>query len=206
LTLIIFFTNGRYRLPLLVILIPFAVIGAMDLFSSLRGKKRRRAGMAGAIMIAFLMIAFLPIRATDDVTAYYNTHAIILDKKGFTSEAIVYWKASSDMNRPYSAFADLSLAGKYFQRGDFQGGNFFLSKISDYSFAAASKYELLGDVMTRRNHLPEAIAAYERSLEINSGQRRILAKLIHLYRVADPPKAVLAEERLRHVASFYDLM
>lgn len=205
-TLIVFFTNGRYRLPLLVILIPFAVIGAMHLFSSLKEKLLRQAGITGAIMITFLFIEFLPVQATDDVTAYYNTHAIILDSKGFTNEAIMYWKTSSDMNKPYSAFANLSLAGKYFQRGDVPAGNMYLNKIPDDSFAAASKYELSGDVIVYKNQIPDAISAYKRSLEINPGQRRVVAKLIRLYRGTDPPQAIQEEERLKYISSFYDLM
>ena len=82
----------------------------------------------------------------------------------------------------------------------------YLNKIPDDSFAAASKYELSGDIMTYKNRIPEAISAYKKSLEINSGQRRVLAKLIRLYRSINPSKAVQEEERLKYISSFYDLM
>jgi 4-amino-4-deoxy-L-arabinose transferase-like glycosyltransferase len=203
LTLIVFFTSARYRLPLLVILIPFAAMAVWHLTSSIRKKVFRQTVLPGVIIVSFLIIEFLPVRATDDVTAYFNTHAIILDSKGFTNEAIMYWKTSSDMNKSFSAFANLALAGKYFQRGDLQSGNYYLNKIPDNSFAAASKYELFGDIMTHNNQLPEAISAYKKSLEINSGQRRVLAKLIHLYSSKDPQKAVQEEARLKYLSSFY---
>jgi tetratricopeptide (TPR) repeat protein len=206
LTLIAFFTSGRYRLLMPVVLIPFAAMGIMELLSSFANRQFRRALSAGGIITAFLIFGFLPVRATDDRSAYYNTHAIILDSKGYSDEAIRYWKISSEMNRPYSAFANLSLAGKYYQRGNIQMGNFYLEKIPDDSFAAAPKYELMGDLAVHRKDAVKAAAAYERSLTINSGQRLPRMKLIRLYETLDPPRAEKEEKTLAYIKSFYDLM
>ena len=206
LTLLVFFTAGRYRLLMPVILIPFAALGIMEILSSFRNRQYRKTLLFGAIISIFLIIGFLPVRATDDKSAYYNTHAIILDSKGFGDEAIRYWKVSSEMQKPYSAFANLSLAAKYYQRGNVQMGSFYLEKIPDESFAAASKYELMGDVMIHRKDAGKAASAYERSLAINSGQRLPRMKLIRIYRVIDPPRAKEEEKTLSHITSFYDLM
>jgi len=206
LTLLVFFTAGRYRLLMPVILIPFAALGIMEILSSFRNRQYRKTLLFGAIISIFLIIGFLPVRATDDKSAYYNTHAIILDSKGFGDEAIRYWKVSSEMQKPYSAFANLSLAAKYYQRGNVQMGSFYLEKIPDESFAAASKYELMGDVMIHRKDAGKAVAAYERSLAINSGQRLPRMKLIRIYRVIDSPRAKEEEKTLSHITSFYDLM
>lgn len=206
LTLVAFFTTGRYRLPMAVILIPFAALGIMETLSSFRNRQYRKTLLAGGIISIFLIIGFLPVRATDDRSAYYNTHAIILDAKGFGDEAIRYWKVSSEMNKPYSAFADLSLAAKYYQRENIQMGSFYLEKIPDDSFAAAPKYELKGDLMMHRKDASKAVAAYERSLAINSGQRLPRMKLIRIYRVLDPPRAKEEEKTLSYITSFYDLM
>ncbi len=206
LTLIVFFTTGRYRLLIPVILIPFAAMGIMEVLSSFRNRQYRKTLLAGGIISTFLIIGFLPVQATDDRSAYYNTHAIILDSKGFGDEAIRYWKISSEMNRPYSAFANLSLAAKYYQRGNIQTGNFYLEKIPDESFAAAPKCDLTGDLMMHRKDAGTAVAAYERSLTINSGQRLPRMKLIRIYRVLDPPRANEEEKTLSYITSFYDLM
>jgi hypothetical protein len=48
-----------------------------------------------------------------------------------------------------------------------------------------------------------AIRAYERSLEINSGQRRTLAKLIQIHRLTDPQKALREEAQLNTIEAFY---
>jgi 4-amino-4-deoxy-L-arabinose transferase-like glycosyltransferase len=202
-TLVIFFTNARYRLPMLAVLIPFAVLGAADLVESIRRRQLRRAAVGGALILVLAMVEFLPVRATDDLTAYYNTHAIILNSRGFENEAILYWQRSSQMNRPFSAFANLALAQKEFRRNRTVEGNGYLSRIPDDSFAAAAKYEAMGDLFARERKTAEAIWAYERSLAINSGQRRTLAKLIRIHRLTDSQKARREEAQLKELDGFY---
>ena len=205
-TLVIFFTNARYRLPMLAILIPYAALGGIELVETLRRCEFRRAGIFAAAVLAFTVVEFLPIRATDDRTAYFNTHAIILHSRGFENEAIPYWRQSSDMKRPYSAFANISLAHKCFQRGLIQEGYGYLARIPESSFAAAAKYELKGDILFRQQKTGEAIQAYERSLAINSGQRRVLSKLIQIHQKRDPRKAVALEAQLKYISTFYPAM
>jgi tetratricopeptide (TPR) repeat protein len=205
-TLLIFFNNARYRVPMLAILIPYAALGGADWVEKIRRRDFRQAGIFAAAVLAFIVVAFLPIRATDDRTAYFNTHAVILDSRGFENEAILYWRQSSEMNRPFSAFANLSLAHKYFRRGLIPEGNRYLDLVPESSFAAASKYEIKGDILIRQQKTEEAIQAYERSLAINSGQRRTLFKLIQICQKTDPPKAAALEAQLKYIAGFYPAM
>ncbi|MFH1784673.1 MAG: glycosyltransferase family 39 protein, partial [bacterium] len=204
-TLILFFTNVRVRLPLLVILIPFAAIGVNNLISYIREKQSKKLGIFAAITITFLVIEFLPVQDTDDMTAYYNTHAIILNSKGFENEAIRYWENSSRMNKHYSAFANLSLAGEYYRRRNIQKALYYLNKISDDSFAAAYKYELIGDMMASQQQMQKAISAYEKSVEINSGRRITRSKLVKIYWKTDKQKALEEHDKLEYISSFYDL-
>jgi hypothetical protein len=64
----------------------------------------------------------------------------------------------------------------------------------------------MGDILIRQRKPEMAIQAYETSLKINSGLRIPRTKLIHLYRIKDPEKAVQEEEKLKYINSFYDLM
>ncbi len=204
-TLIIFFTTTRYRLPLLVILIPFAVIGINYLAFFIKNKQFKNTAIYSSIAIAFFIVEFLPVRGTNDMTAYYNTHAIILDSKGLKEEAIEYWEKSSRMNRPFSAFANLALAGKYFIKGQITKTIYYLDKIPENSFAAASKYEMIGDMRVYQGQIDRAIAAYQRSLEINSGQRRPRLKLIRIYGNIDRERALLEKEKFKYISSFYTI-
>ncbi len=206
LTLIIFFTNIRIRLPTLIILIPFAVIGINRLLFYINNRRFKRIIVYLAVVAAFFIIEFLPLRGTGDMTAYYNTHAIILSSKGFESEAAAYWEKSSKMNRPYSAFANLSLAAMYLKGGEIKKTKYYIDKVSDESFAAASKYELMGDMMMHMGQKEKAVAAYEKSLEINSGRRGTRLKLIKILWRIDKQKALEEHDKLEYINSFYDIL
>ena len=104
-TLVIFFTNARFRLPLMVILIPFAVNGIYNLIQKIYNLKIGKIAFWLLVPALIVIIEFLPVRGTDDMTAYYNTHAIILISKGFEKEAIAYWEKSSGVDKYYSDFA-----------------------------------------------------------------------------------------------------
>ena len=157
------------------------------------------------ILFLFIVVEFLPVQATDDMSAYYNTHALILQSKGSENEAIQYWEKSSQMNKPYSAFANVSLAKRYFKKRDIKRAVNYLDKIPDDSFAAAQKYRLIGDIMRQQRKIEKAISAYERSLEINSGQRRTRLKLARIYRRIDKKRALQEYKKLKYISSFYDI-
>jgi 4-amino-4-deoxy-L-arabinose transferase-like glycosyltransferase len=204
LTLIAFFSNMRIRAPLLVILIPYAAMGFDMFFKVLKNQIPMSQGYRYLVVIAMLtVIEFLPVTGTGDMTGHYNTHAINLASKGFESEAIKYWKESSAMKRPYSAYANLALAAKYYQRSDYINGNFYLEQVPDDSFAAAGKYELLGNAWGKQGKFNQATLAYEKSLQINSGQIQVRMKLIHLYEGRDPQKAQMEKAYLAYIQSFY---
>jgi 4-amino-4-deoxy-L-arabinose transferase-like glycosyltransferase len=204
LTLILFFSNMRIRIPLLVILIPYAAIGLQMLFrASKEGLTKMR--IRSYLIVAAIMgvIEFLPVTGTGDISAHYNTHAALLASKGMRNEAIQYWEASSAMERPYSAYANLSLAALYFSAGAKEEGNRYLDKIPDTSFAAAAKYELLGDNYAKQGHIDEAIAAYEHSLQINFGQLSPRPKLLRLYDFKNPELAQKIRTEQDYIKSFY---
>ena len=202
-TLILFFTNDRYRLPLLTILIPFAVAGLANLRACMRQGGVKSLAIYAGLVSLFVIVEYLPVRATDDVTAYYNGHARQLDKKGFEQEAMAYWEQSSSMNKPFSAFANLELAYKYFGKKDFARASAYLEKIPESSFAAALKYELAGDLLARQGQVAEAVVAYERSLAINAGRMGPRSKLIRIFEGIDPDRAQREREALSEIASFY---
>jgi len=204
-TLITFYTSMRLRVPMLIILIPFAVMGITNILSYIRNWQFNRIVIYTAIAAVFFVIEFLPVQGTNDITAYYNTHAIILDSKGFEDEAIEYWEKSSRMNKPFSAFANLCLVEKYYRKGDVRKGVSCLDKIPENSFAVASKYELIGDILVHQRQIKGAILAYKKSLEINSGQRRTRLKLIKIYDKTDKKKASEEYEKLKYISSFYNI-
>lgn len=204
LTLIAFFINTRYRLPLMVIVIPFSVTGIYLIIPDIKNRRLRPVIVYLLTLIVFFIIEFIPLRGTGDMSLYYNTHAIILDSRGLEDEAIKYWKKSSDLEMPSSACADYSLAIKSILRQDIQEALAYLDRIGDDSFFSAPKYELIGDMMMHLGHTDKAISAYEKSLETNSGQRRIRQKLAKIFWGIDRTRAMEEFEKLEYLNSFYN--
>ncbi len=204
-TLIVFFSNGRVRLLLLSILIPMAAIGLMELYSYIKKKQFKRVWIFLGIVILFSVVEFWPREDRGHMTAYYNTHAIVLNAKGFKKEAIRYWEASSNKKGHYSPFANLALAEVYIARGNIKKALSYLDKIDDTSFAAASKYEVMGDIAVREDQIEKAVNSYERAITINSGLRAPRLKLIRVLEKIDPGRAAEEQEKLKYINSFYNV-
>jgi 4-amino-4-deoxy-L-arabinose transferase-like glycosyltransferase len=197
-TLVIWFSNMRIRAPMLVVLLPYAIVGLRGLLGAgAWGPGARRTGVAALILGAAL--EFVPVPGTGDLTAHYNTHALALLSAGQTEEAERYWRTSSAMQGAWSVYADVGLAMSAAARGDTSGAFAWLERIDDTSFAAPNKYDAIGDVRRGMNDLPGAAAAYERSLGFNSSQRYVHGKLLEVYRLTDPGKVRDEEARLRDV-------
>jgi len=204
-TLVIFFTNIRMRLPMLVMLIPFAVLGIKVFWEAVSNKRRRH--VFGYILLVFLVavVQFLPLHNTRDMTAFLNTHAVILSAQGKTTEAVPFWEASSKLEGRYSAFANLALTDVHLMDRNFYKASEYLDRISDDSFAVALKYSKLGDFFVIRRKIPEAIRAYRKALFYNQGLRSPRVKLIKLHTPTDPVAAQVEFEKLQYIASFYKL-
>lgn len=203
-TLIIFFCNTRYRLPIAVALIPLAVIGIERLVQFVATRNTKQIALWTFVCTGFVILEFLPVRATDDMTAYYNTHGLVLSARGSAEEAMQYWETSSQMEKPFSAFANISLAARYLEKQRLDEAETYLDKIPEDSFAAASKYEIVGDIAMARENVDTAISAYLSSLEINSAQLNVQRKLIKIYEKTHPDRVKTTDAELRYMESFYD--
>lgn len=204
-TLVVFFTGTRLRLPLLVLLIPFAVIGSLRVLEAVRARRTREVRGCLLLAAAFFVVQFLPIPGAGDMSAYYNTHALILRAQGRLDEAVPYWEQSSRLREPFSAYANLSLANTWMRRGDRNRAKAYLYEIPDDSFAAAHKHNLLGDLLAAEGKLDRAIKAYRQSLQINSGYLATRTKLIRVLRTVDPRRAAAESEEYERINAFYNL-
>lgn len=117
LSLVAFFSNARIRLPLLVILIPYAILGVSWCWAAVRERSPRRIGLYAGLVGLCAALAAFPVLGGDDLTSYYNTHALNLQRKGLAEEAARYWRDSAAMDRPYSAYAHLALARLAYEGG-----------------------------------------------------------------------------------------
>jgi hypothetical protein len=202
-TLILFYPGARFRLPVVAVLLPLAAVGIHAAVAALRAGEARRLGAPAVACLLAAVVQFLPLRAADDLAAFSNTHAILLHERGRTREAIPYWRNAAELNQPYSAFANLALAGLSLNARDLGAATRSVQQIPDDSFAAALKHDLWGDIHVVEGRADLAAGAYERALALNSGLRATREKLIQVYDRLDPGKAAAERERLRVIAAFY---
>ncbi|MCF8052554.1 MAG: glycosyltransferase family 39 protein [Desulfobacterales bacterium] len=156
-----------------------------------------------ALVAAGTALELLPVRGTADTTAYYNTHAIVLNAAGRTEEAVRYWKASSQMEGGFSDFANLSLAGYSASAGRVWEARQWLEKISSGSYAEAQKLVFLGDLAVREMRFGDAAELYRASLAVNSGLLMPRSRLIALFEAFNPMLAPAEREKKEYIESFY---
>jgi tetratricopeptide (TPR) repeat protein len=202
-TLVVFLTNTRYRLPLMIILIPCTVAGVCSWWSDLKLRNYRRAARFVALAGVLAVLEVLPVPGAGDLTAYYNAHALLLNQMGRGSEAAEYWRESSALRGAYSFNADISLAGQSLDRRDAATALTYLERVPDDYFSTALKYRVVGDIMRRLGRLPRAAEAYEKSLAINAGQPVVRHQLIEVYAEIDPNQAEAQAVQLEWILSFY---
>ena len=203
LALLPFHINGRYRLPFAVVLLPFVFICIEHLIYCFR--KRHLARGAGCILLISLLggTELIPVPGANDRTAFLNIHAWVLSQADKEKEALAYWEQSASLDGTFSAFANLSLARHALLQQTTDKARSYLSKISDNSFAAAAKHELLGDIWRRQGRVIEALLEYERSLEINYGKLRVRQKRVELLEGVDKERAVRESQLLDTISSLY---
>ena len=203
LALLPFHINGRYRLPFTIMLMPFVFICIEHLVDYSR--KPHLARGAGCILLISLLgsTELIPVPGANDPTTYLNIHAWVLSQADKEEEAIAYWEQSSSMEGTFSAFADLSLARHALLLQATDKALSHLSKISENSFAAATKHELLGDIWRKQGRTNEALSEYERSLEINYGKVQVRRKLVELLENVDKERAVRESRLLDTISSLY---
>lgn len=203
-TLVLLYTNTRYRLPMMVVIIPMAVLFVGWLHAAVRS--RNRSAVAGFLGCAGLVagVGHLPLLGTDDMTAYWNTHAIVAAGAGQRDEAVRWWTRSAETSWPYAAYARLSLAGECLQRGEEAESLAHLSRIGVGDLAAAARFEMEGDIAVSHGRLEEAVRCYLRALSVNSGTlpvyRKLHGALSGLGRLED---AKMVGRKAGWVATFY---
>lgn len=173
------FPNMRIRSPLLVLLIPYAIVAVRELLQpgggaracggpgAVQGDGRRARPVLVTLALAFAALESVPVPGVGDLSGHYNTHAIALSVAGRPREADDFWRASSQLRGSWSPYADLALARMALQAGHVAEARTWLERIPDDSFAASNKLELLGDVLLAQGSSEQASAAYRRAVQIN---------------------------------------
>jgi len=203
-TLLAFYVSSRYHVPLMVIVIPCMAAALRQIILAVRQPGNRRILFFYACTtLLFAALQLLPIPGAGDKTAYINFHAAALKSAGRLPEALALWQQSAMHNGTYSDFARLVLADHYVDQADPTASVRSLNQIPDNSFAAAYKYSALGDLYKAKRQYTEALACYNESLSLNSGQLGTRRKLINILANLQSPQAPSQIAMFHHIRSFY---
>jgi len=99
---LLFFITARYRLPIVLLLLPFAAHGAWTLFRPQRlAPARLAAGLAAAVVAAIAANSGIgPMTTTYTADSYFNL-ATIEEKQGHTNQAIALYRQAVAIDPGY---------------------------------------------------------------------------------------------------------
>ena len=115
----LFFVFGRYRLPLVLMLVPFAAAGLASL-GNLRAQKRVRTASAVALSIAVAVLVNWPMRptATDPRAVTYNSIGLVERGDGRVESSIALFSRALELD-PDLWWAQVNLANTLRGQGRF---------------------------------------------------------------------------------------
>lgn len=202
-TMVLFFTTSRYRLPLYAILIPFSARGVLSAIDLVRSRSFSKLRVPAVLFAVAVGLECLPLPAAGDRTAAQNTHAMALMSQGRQESAASFWRISASANGIFSDFARASLANVALESGRPDEAAKWLSEIPETSYAASEKHELLGDMLAKKGDLSGATDQYARSLDINFGRESPRLKRIVIFSKNDREMTLAEHKKLLEIRAFY---
>jgi 4-amino-4-deoxy-L-arabinose transferase-like glycosyltransferase len=202
-TLVLFFSNGRYRLPLLVCLIPAAATGWLAILSAIKTKQHNRLFSYFASCILFLLLEFIPLKGDSDFSAHRATHGAVLDISGNKTDARKLWVNAVRQGGDFAPAACIELAKMDCRNGNLHNAEAWLDLISDASYAQASRLALLAQIRVIQHRFNDAERLLRASLAINSGDLQVRELLIGVLQQTSPKKANEERKKQDNLRSFY---
>lgn len=162
LSVVAFFISARYRLPVVPILLLFAVYGGRELY--LLGRQREYKGLligSGAVLL-LVVVCNLRVGSMNmdgDAHTHYRL-GYVYEKKGLPINAIASYHQALELD-PDIKWARFNLASQYARRGEY-GRAIAVYRDFVQRFPSVARARLaLGNVYLQTRRYPEAIAVYE---------------------------------------------
>ena len=176
----LFYVLGRYRFPLVPLLIPFAAAGLVGVWESLWARKYRRLIVPAVVAGLVAVVVNIPVHDERRLNALGQMNlGVALAQEGDIAGATVYFQRAVG-DHPGSAEAQNNLAQALALQGDYAGAIVHYEATltlepglvgADYNFGVA---------LERANRLDEALRHYERAMALDpadSDARSAVARL-----------------------------
>jgi 4-amino-4-deoxy-L-arabinose transferase-like glycosyltransferase len=199
-TLAAFFAGERLRVPLLIVIAPYAGAGLLEILRALAARQRALLLRAGTAFVAAWALSRIPVPGADDLSGPTNMHALILLDQGDLDGAERWYRRSLALDGRDSEGARIGLAAILQKRGNLADAVAILEPLPDAHYEAASKYEWLGNLALARSRPQEARAAFEAAIELDASKQNAYKGLYIANRLlGDDAKAAAADARLQRI-------
>jgi tetratricopeptide (TPR) repeat protein len=193
---VIFFVNGRFRLPVVPVLIIFASYALLHTYAAVRAKSRDLVRIVPILAVCVFIvdtdyIVFRGVRAFDETVAHYELANAYL-KKGDKYSALSEFERANEIQKKYptpgysqiSGAVDLNIGMMYWEKGLYSRAAEAFERISDTDQNVVARNGYLADCYLKTGRIADAIALYQKSIEQDPKDAGSLFGLGVAYRAA----------------------
>lgn len=183
---VVFFVNGRFRLPVTPVLIIFASYAVFHLIVAVRSKSVDTLKVMLILLVCVFVvnydyISFRGVRALDEAISYYelgNAYLRVDDKEAALRE----YESAHSVQVHYPTRGYLQIAGTvdynigtiYWEKGLYARAIEALERVSDHDPRATQAKGILADCYVKRGRVEDAIRIYHMMLANNPSDVRSL--------------------------------
>jgi tetratricopeptide (TPR) repeat protein len=176
---VVFFVTARFRLHILLALIPFACYGGWWLYMSLREKRWRHASLALIVVIPVAVHANLPVEGFNIEQSFARDYYYLAShyhSQGQVAEALTYYDLSIVRNPDFwmsyngrgACLSDL---------GRLDEAIAAFRKATELAPTRSEPWTNLGIALADHGRLDEAVLAWEQALRVNRADERARSNL-----------------------------
>ncbi len=193
---VIFFVNGRFRLPVVPVLIIFASYALLHTYAAVRAKSKDLVRIVPILAVCVFIvdtdyIAFRGVRAFDETIAHYELASAYL-KKGDKYSALSEFERANEIQKKYptpgysqiSGAVDLNIGMMYWEKGLYSRAAEAFERIGDTDQNVVARNGYLADCYLKTGRTAEAIALYQKSIQQDPKDAGSLFGLGVAYRAA----------------------
>ncbi len=176
----IFFVLARYRYPLVPLLIPFAAVGLVELFSLVSRRRWRDVVATCSVLVVAACIVNVHIHDERRLDALARMNVgVALAERGDLQEAIVYFRDAA-AGCPESAEANNNLAQSLAMSGDFIGSIEHYRRALDVDPTLMGVAFNLAVALEQTGATAESLSYYERALAMDPHDQDARAAIARL--------------------------
>ena len=196
LSIILFFVNGRFRMPLVPVLIIYAAWAAVWFAEQVRGRRWTALAVPAVILAAALLLVNSRFFAVDEINLAREQYslAVAYERKGMPQKAIEHYQ-SCLRSDPYTVQARYNLAKIYRQMGYLDAAVIEFQRAVALQPDFAEGHNGLGITYARKGEFRLAVEQFHRALALDPNHGWAQLNLANVYLEMGQADSALARYR-----------